>query len=66
VKNYIKKVISIQNNVKVFDVLTLLEPTENRKNTLSVLLRDPESFLLDEGSLLYTRIETNEMDSTFN
>ncbi|CAD8065619.1 unnamed protein product [Paramecium sonneborni] len=60
-KSYIKKVISIENQVKVFEILAFLEPTENRKNTLSVLVRDPESFLLEEGSILYTRIQTNEL-----
>ncbi|CAD8045450.1 unnamed protein product [Paramecium primaurelia] len=60
-KTYIKKVISIENQVKVFEILAFLEPTENRKNTLSVLVRDPESFLLEEGSILYTRIQTNEL-----
>ncbi|CAD8153933.1 unnamed protein product [Paramecium octaurelia] len=60
-KTYIKKVISIENQVKVFEVLAFLEPTENRKNTLSVLVRDPESFLLEEGSILYTRIQTNQL-----
>ncbi|CAD8043557.1 unnamed protein product [Paramecium primaurelia] len=58
-RTIIKKVISIGSSSKVFEVLTFLEPTENRKQTLSVLVRDPESFLLDEGALLYTRIETN-------
>ncbi|CAD8052268.1 unnamed protein product [Paramecium sonneborni] len=58
-RKIIKKVISIANNSKVFEVLTFLELTENRKNILSVLVRDPESFLLEEGALLYTRIETN-------
>lgn len=58
-KTIIKKVVSIANNSKIFDILAFLEPTDNRKNCISVLVRDPESFLLDEGALLYTRIETN-------
>ena len=58
-KTIIKKVITISNVSKIFDVLTFLEPTENRKNILSVLVRDPESFLLDEGAILYSRIETS-------
>lgn len=58
-KTIIKKVVTIGNSSKIFDILAYLEPTENRKNCLSVLVRDPESFLLDEGALLYTRIETN-------
>ncbi|CAD8055660.1 unnamed protein product [Paramecium primaurelia] len=64
-KSYIKKVISIENQVKVFEVLAILEPTENRKNILSVLVRDPESFLLEEGSILYTRIQTNELKNIY-
>ncbi|CAD8159949.1 unnamed protein product [Paramecium octaurelia] len=64
-KSYIKKVISIENQVKVFEVLAFLEPTEKRKNTLSVLVRDPESFLLEEGSILYTRIQTTELKNVF-
>lgn len=40
----------------------MLEPTEGRKNTLSLLIRDPESFLLEEGSILYSRIEANSID----
>ncbi|CAK55921.1 unnamed protein product (macronuclear) [Paramecium tetraurelia] len=58
-RTIIKKVISIGTSSKVFEILTFLEPTENRKHILSVLVRDPESFQLDEGALLYTRIETN-------
>ncbi|CAK71063.1 unnamed protein product (macronuclear) [Paramecium tetraurelia] len=65
-KTIIKKVITISNISKIFDVLTFLEPTENRKNTLSVLVRDPESFLLDEGALLYSRIETSNYSQQEN
>ncbi|CAD8134023.1 unnamed protein product [Paramecium octaurelia] len=68
-KTIIKKVITISNISKIFDVLTFLEPTENRKNILSVLVRDPESFLLDEGALLYSRIETsnyNQQENKYN
>ncbi|CAD8053776.1 unnamed protein product [Paramecium primaurelia] len=68
-KTIIKKVITISNISKIFDVLTFLEPTENRKNVLSVLVRDPESFLLDEGALLYSRIETsnyNQQENKYN
>ncbi|CAD8049608.1 unnamed protein product [Paramecium sonneborni] len=65
-KTIIKKVITISNVSKIFDVLTFLEPTENRKNILSVLVRDPESFLLDEGALLYSRIETSNFGQQEN
>lgn len=44
------------------EILCILEPTEGRPNTLSVLIRDPESFLLEEGSIMYTRIETYKID----
>ena len=43
--------------VKIFDIIALLLPTQNRYNTLSILVKDPESFELDEGALLYTRQE---------
>ncbi|CAD8061075.1 unnamed protein product [Paramecium primaurelia] len=56
----VKKVVSIQGVVKIFDIIALLQPTENRQNTLSILVKDPESFELDEGALLYTRQEISE------
>ena len=44
--------------MKIFEILFVLKPTENRPKTISVLVRDPESFHLEEGALLYTRYET--------
>ncbi|KAM3138601.1 Adenylate cyclase type 9 [Paramecium bursaria] len=55
----IKRTISIQGIVKIFEILFVLKPTEKRPKTISVLVRDPESFHLEEGALLYTRYETN-------
>ncbi|CAD8044907.1 unnamed protein product [Paramecium primaurelia] len=58
-----KKAISIQGVIKVFDIIATLHPTENRSDTLTILVKDPESFELEEGVLLYTRIVANDSNS---
>lgn len=49
--------------IKVFDIIATLHPTENRSDTLTILVKDPESFELEEGVLLYTRIVANSSNS---
>ena len=51
--------------MKIFEILFVLKPTEKRPKTLSVLVRDPESFHLEEGALLYTRYETYNLISIY-
>ncbi|CAD8052896.1 unnamed protein product [Paramecium sonneborni] len=58
-----KKAISIQGVIKVFDIIAILHPTDNRSDTLTILVKDPESFELEEGVLLYTRIVANHSTS---
>lgn len=49
--------------IKVFDIIATLHPTENRSDTLTILVKDPESFELEEGVLLYTRIVANDSNA---
>lgn len=56
-----QRIIEIQGKLKKYQILSENHSTQSRTNRFSILLKDPEEFNDDEGTILYIRVDTAEI-----